>query len=139
VTSVIVDRRPDKGKSTANRQRVLKRLDSALKAQVDKLIARKKLKEHDAAVEVSVERKDVKEPSFGLDPATGAVGRVVPGNEHYRVGDKIPRDPCAAARAAAQDPARATANPMTRTRSASRCPARNTCRCCSTSSNCRRY
>ena len=93
MTSVIVDRRPDKGKSAANRQRVLKRLDSALKAQVDKLIARKKLKEHDAAVEVSVERKDVKEPSFGLDPATGNTGRVVPGNEHYRVGDKIPRDP----------------------------------------------
>jgi uncharacterized sporulation protein YeaH/YhbH (DUF444 family) len=93
VTSVIVDRRPEKGKSTANRQRVLKRLDSALKAQVDKLIARKKLKEHDAAVEVSVERKDVKEPSFSLDPATGSMGRVVPGNEHYRVGDKIPRDP----------------------------------------------
>jgi len=93
VTSVIVDRRPDKGKSTANRQRVLKRLDSALKAQVDKLIARKKLKEHDAAVEVSVERKDVKEPSFGLDPASGSSGRIVPGNEHYRVGDKIPRDP----------------------------------------------
>ena len=93
MTSVIVDRRPDKGKSAANRQRVLKRLDSALKAQVDKLIARKKLKEHDAAVEVSIERKDVKEPSFGLDPATGDTGRVVPGNEHYRIGDKIPRDP----------------------------------------------
>jgi uncharacterized protein len=93
VTSVIVDRRPEKGKSTANRQRVLKRLDSALKAQVDKLIARKKLKDHDAAVEVSVERKDVKEPSFALDAGTGSSGRIVPGNEHYRVGDKIPRDP----------------------------------------------
>ena len=31
--------------------------------------------------------------TFGLDPATGATGRIVPGNEHYRVGDKIPRDP----------------------------------------------
>ena len=39
VTSVIVDRRPDKGKSTANRQRVLKRLSGALKWQVDQLIA----------------------------------------------------------------------------------------------------
>ena len=93
MTSVIVDRRPEKGKSTANRQRVLKRLDSALKAQVDKLIARKKLKEHDTAVEVSVERKDVKEPGFALDAGTGSMGRIVPGNEHYRVGDKIPRDP----------------------------------------------
>jgi uncharacterized protein len=93
VTSVIVDRRPDKGKSTANRQRVLKRLSGALKAQVDQLIARRKLNEHDKAAEVTIERKDVKEPSFSLDPASGASGRVVPGNQHYRVGDKIPRDP----------------------------------------------
>jgi hypothetical protein len=93
VTSVIVDRRPDKGKSVANRQRVLKRLDSALKAQVDKLIARRKLQEHDKGVEVTIERKDVKEPSFTFDPASGAAGRVIPGNDQYRVGDKIPRDP----------------------------------------------
>jgi len=93
VTSVIVDRRPDKGKSVANRQRVLKRLDGALKAQVDKLIARRKLREHDQGVEVTVERKDVKEPSFALDPATGVAGRIIPGNDRYRVGDKIPRDP----------------------------------------------
>jgi uncharacterized sporulation protein YeaH/YhbH (DUF444 family) len=93
VTSVIVDRRPDKGKSVANRQRVLKRLDGALKAQVDKLIARRKLQEHDQGVEVAVERKDVKEPSFSLDPATGVAGRIIPGNDRYRVGDKIPRDP----------------------------------------------
>jgi uncharacterized sporulation protein YeaH/YhbH (DUF444 family) len=93
VTSVIVDRRPDKGKSTANRQRVLKRLDGALKAQVDKLVARHKLQDTDKPVEVTIERKDVKEPSFSLDPASGASGRVIPGNEQYRVGDKIPRDP----------------------------------------------
>jgi uncharacterized sporulation protein YeaH/YhbH (DUF444 family) len=92
VTSVIVDRRPDKGKSTANRQRVLKRLAGALKAQVDQLIARRKINDHDKAAEVTIERKDVREPSFSLDPASGSAGRVVPGNQHYRVGDKIPRD-----------------------------------------------
>ncbi|MEA3173932.1 MAG: uncharacterized protein QOF42_1343 [Gammaproteobacteria bacterium] len=93
MTSVIVDRRPDKGKSTANRQRVLKRLSGALKAQVDQLIARRKLNEHDKSTEVTIERKDVKEPSFSIDPASGDCARVVPGNQHYRVGDKIPRDP----------------------------------------------
>jgi uncharacterized protein len=93
VTSVIVDRRPDKGKSTANRQRVLKRLSGALKSQVDQLIARRKLNEHDKSTEVTIERKDVKEPSFSIDPASGDSARVVPGNQRYRVGDKIPRDP----------------------------------------------
>jgi uncharacterized sporulation protein YeaH/YhbH (DUF444 family) len=93
VTSVIVDRRPDKGKSTANRQRVLKRLDGALKAQVDKLVARHKLQDTDKAVEVTIERKDVTEPRFGLDQQTGESGRIIPGNDQYRVGDKIPRNP----------------------------------------------
>jgi uncharacterized protein len=92
MTSLIVDRRPDKGKSTANRQRVLKRLAGALRAQVDQLIARRKLDELDKAAEVTIERKDVKEPSFSLDSASGASSRVVPGNQRYRVGDKIPRD-----------------------------------------------
>ena len=93
ISGVIVDRRADKGKSTANRQRVLKRLEGALKAQVDKLVARQKLQEHDQAVEVTIERKDVKEPSFSLDPGTGVTARIIPGNDQYRVGDKIPRDP----------------------------------------------
>ncbi len=91
--SVIVDRRPEKGKSTANRQRVLKRLEGALRAQVDQLIARRKLNDHDKAADVAIQRKDVKEPSFSLDAKSGAYGRVIPGNTQYRVGDKIPRDP----------------------------------------------
>ena len=103
MTSVIVDRRAQKGKSTANRQRVLRRLDAALKAQVDKLVARHKLKEFDQSVEVRVERKDVTEPRFVLDPVSGATARVIPGNERYRVGDKIPHDP-AIGRGAGQGP-----------------------------------
>jgi len=93
VTSVIVDRRAQKGKSTANRQRVLKRLDGALKAEVDKLVARHKLKDTDKAVEVTLERKDVTEPRFALDPVSGETGRIIPGNDQYRVGDKIPHNP----------------------------------------------
>lgn len=92
MTTVIVDRRADKGKSTANRQRVLKRMSGALKAQVEQMIARRKLEDHDTAAEVAIERKDVKEHGFSLDPASGTSTRVVPGNQHYRVGDRIPRD-----------------------------------------------
>jgi uncharacterized sporulation protein YeaH/YhbH (DUF444 family) len=93
VTSVIVDRRAQKGKSTATRQRVLKRLDRALKAQVDKLVARHKLQETDKAVEVTIERKDVTEPHFSLDPVSGNTAKIIPGNDQYRVGDKIPYSP----------------------------------------------
>lgn len=93
MTSVIVDRRSDRGKSTANRQRVLKRLSGALKAQVDQLVAQRKLKDQDGAAEVLIERKDVREPTFVLDPSAGTNWRVLPGNHHFRVGDTIPRDP----------------------------------------------
>lgn len=93
MTSVIVDRRSDKGKSTPNRQRLLKRLDGALRAQIDKMVARRKLQDTDQPVEVTVQRKDASEPSFALDPASGVSGRIVPGNDQYRVGDKIPRNP----------------------------------------------
>src|ERR1700722_10820013 len=92
MSSVIIDRRPDRGKSTGNRQRVLKRLEGALRAQVDQMIARRHLSEHDKSADIEIKRKDVKEPRFLLDAKTGAHGRAVPGNANYRVGDKIPRD-----------------------------------------------
>jgi uncharacterized sporulation protein YeaH/YhbH (DUF444 family) len=89
LTSVIVDRRAQKGKSTANRQRLLKRLDGALKAQLDKLVARHKLQDAAHPAEVTIERKDASEPRLILDPASGSSGRIVPGNDKYRIGDKI--------------------------------------------------
>jgi hypothetical protein len=89
LTSVIVDRRTQKGKSTANRQRLLKRLDGALKAQLGKMIARHKLQDAAQPAEVTIERKDATEPRLILDPATGSTGRIIPGNDKYRIGDKI--------------------------------------------------
>jgi len=89
LTSVIVDRRTQKGKSTANRQRLLKRLDGALKAQLGKMIARHKLQDAAQPAEVTIERKDATEPRLILDPASGSSGRIIPGNDKYRIGDKI--------------------------------------------------
>jgi hypothetical protein len=93
LTSVIVDRRAQKGKSTANRQRLLKRLDGALKAQLGKLVARHKMQDTGQPAEVTIERKDATEPRLILDPASGSSGRIVPGNDKYRIGDKIVNSP----------------------------------------------
>lgn len=93
MTSVIVDRRAQKGKSTANRQRLLKRLDGALKAQLGKLVARHKMQDTGQPAEVTIERKDATEPRLILDPASGSSGRIVPGNDKYRIGDKIVNSP----------------------------------------------
>jgi uncharacterized sporulation protein YeaH/YhbH (DUF444 family) len=89
LTSVIVDRRTQKGKSTANRQRLLKRLDGALKAQLGKMIARHKMQDSAQPAEVTIERKDATEPRLILDPSSGSSGRIIPGNDKYRIGDKI--------------------------------------------------
>ncbi len=89
MTSVIVDRRTQKGKSTANRQRLLRRLDGALKAQLGKMIARHKMQDAAQPAEVTIERKDATEPRLILDPASGSSGRIIPGNDKYRIGDKI--------------------------------------------------
>jgi uncharacterized sporulation protein YeaH/YhbH (DUF444 family) len=89
LTSVIVDRRTQKGKSTANRQRLLKRLDGALKAQLGRMIARHKMQDAAQPAEVTIERKDATEPRLILDPASGSSGRIIPGNDKYRIGDKI--------------------------------------------------
>jgi len=93
MSTVIVDRRPQKGKSTGNRQRVLKRLEGALKAQVDKLVARHKLQESDQGAEVTIQRKDMAEPRLVLEQASGASARIIPGNDKYRIGDKIESNP----------------------------------------------
>ena len=89
MTSVIVDRRTQKGKSTANRQRLLKRLDGALKAQLGRMIARHKMQDAAQPAEVTIDRKDATEPRLILDPASGSSGRIIPGNDKYRIGDKI--------------------------------------------------
>ncbi len=91
MTSVIIDRRPQQGKSSANRQRVLRRLNRVLKAQVDDLVGKRKLADLDNGAEVTVGKLDVSEPSFRIDQGTGVSDRVLPGNDRYRVGDRLPK------------------------------------------------
>jgi uncharacterized sporulation protein YeaH/YhbH (DUF444 family) len=89
MTSTIIDRRPQQGKSSANRQRVLRRLNKVLKHQVDQLVSKRRLTDVDTAAEVTVGKLDVSEPNFRIDQGTGASDRILPGNDRYRVGDRL--------------------------------------------------
>lgn len=89
MTSTIIDRRPQQGKSSANRQRVLRRLNKVLKAQVDELVSKRSLADVDSAAEVTVGKLDVSEPNFRIDQGSGISDRVLPGNDRYRVGDRL--------------------------------------------------
>src|SRR5260370_41558731 len=57
------------------------------------MIARHKMQDAAQPAEVTIERKDATEPRLILDPATGSSGRILPGNDQYRIGDKIPNSP----------------------------------------------
>ena len=93
MTSVIVDRRSQSGKSGANRQRLLRRLSVTLRRQVDTLLSRRKLSEMDQVADVTVPQRDLSESTFTLDAASGTINRVLPGNTQFRVGDLIPKPP----------------------------------------------
>ncbi len=93
MASVIIDRRPQQGKSAANRQRVLRRMNKMLKRQVDQLVNQRKMGDMDQSAEVTVQRQDVSEPSFSINQGSGESDRVLPGNGKYQVGDLIPKPP----------------------------------------------
>jgi len=93
MSSVIVDRRPQQGKSSANRQRVLRRLSKILKQQVNDLLNQRNLSDVDGGAEVTVDRKDISQPTFAIDQGTGISDKVLPGNVQYRVGDRIRKPP----------------------------------------------
>jgi len=87
----LIDRRlNDRGKSSVNRERFLRRYKSHVQEAVRRMVGERKLKDLEQGGEVRVPRKDVSEPSFHY----GRIGdreHVLPGNREYVTGDRIPR------------------------------------------------
>jgi uncharacterized protein len=87
----LIDRRlNDRGKSSVNRERFLRRYKSHVQEAVRKMVGERKLADIEQGGEVRVPRKDVAEPAFNY----GRVGdreHVFPGNREYVTGDRIPR------------------------------------------------
>ena len=90
--SVVIDRRPQRGKSAVNRQRVLRRYKAILKQQVDQILSSRKIREVGQGAEVEIARKDLAEPHFTFDSESGDVDWTLPGNDRYRKGDVIKRE-----------------------------------------------
>ncbi|HTR59429.1 MAG TPA: YeaH/YhbH family protein [Casimicrobiaceae bacterium] len=87
----LIDRRlNDRGRSSVNRERFLRRYKSHVQEAVRRMVGERKLSDLEQGGEVRVPRKDVSEPSFNY----GRVGdreHVLPGNREYVAGDRIPR------------------------------------------------
>lgn len=90
--SHIVDRRKnDKGKSTGNRQKFLKRVESQIRKAIPDIISQESIKDSQAGGNVKVPVRGLEEPSFRHDPKTGKKQLVKPGNDQFNEGDRIPK------------------------------------------------
>ena len=86
-SKVVIDRRKNpKGKSLVNRQRFLERVRDSFKESQDDM---KKSINDGTDVNITVSRKQIKEPQFQYDRTTGIWDSILPGNKEYTPGDTI--------------------------------------------------
>ena len=87
----IVDRRNNpKGKSSENRQRLLKRVEDQIKKALPDIIKNTNVKDLTSSNKgVKIPVKGVNEPQFSYDGESGNKRHVNPGNKDYTVGDRI--------------------------------------------------
>lgn len=87
----IVDRRKNpKGKSSENRQRLLKRIEGQIKKALPDIVKNTNVKDLTSSKDkVKVPVKGINEPQFTYDKDSGDRKYVHPGNKEYSEGDKI--------------------------------------------------
>lgn len=85
----VVDRRNNpKGKSSENRQRLLKRLENQIQKALPDIIKNTNVKDLTSSGEkVKIPIKGVGEPQFGYQPGSGNHHHVQPGNKEFSQGD----------------------------------------------------
>ena len=90
---IIIDRRKNSGgKSTGNRQKFIRRVDGQIKKAIPDVIEKgsiEDLAKGKGGVKVPI--KGIKEPKFRYDSEGGDKEYVIPGNDRFQQGDKIPR------------------------------------------------
>jgi uncharacterized sporulation protein YeaH/YhbH (DUF444 family) len=91
--SYIVDRRLNsKNKSMVNRQRFLRRYRQHIKKAVSEAVTRRSITDMENGEKISIPTKDISEPVFHHGSG-GHQERVLPGNDQFIAGDRIPRPP----------------------------------------------
>ena len=87
----IVDRRKNpKGKSSENRQRLLKRVDAQIKKALPDIVKNTNVKDLTSSKEkIKIPIKGISEPQFTYNKDSGDKKHVHPGNKEYTEGDKV--------------------------------------------------
>jgi uncharacterized protein len=89
-----IDRRLNpKDKSLGNRRRFIRRVRSYVKQAVDEAVKKRGIADVDRGGKVSVPADSILEPHFHHASEGGRRERVMPGNKHFRAGDRIDKPP----------------------------------------------
>lgn len=91
---IIIDRRKnDKGKSTDNRRRFVKRVKDQVKDAVKDVIRNGSIKDilSNKGKKIRIPGKGLNQPDFQHDPNGGIKDRVHPGNKQFSTGDRVKR------------------------------------------------
>jgi len=89
--TIIIDRRKNgKGKSSENKQKFLRRYRHSIKDAIKRQIGEQNISDiGNTGADVSIDRRDISEPTFRHDYETGVRRGVNPGNKHFEKGDII--------------------------------------------------
>jgi uncharacterized sporulation protein YeaH/YhbH (DUF444 family) len=89
--SEIIDRRVNgRRKSAANQQRFLKRYKAQVREAVARAVSQRKIADTAQGGKVTIPSRDLNEPTFSIGQG-GLRERVLPGNDSFNTGDRIPR------------------------------------------------
>jgi uncharacterized sporulation protein YeaH/YhbH (DUF444 family) len=89
--SEIIDRRVNgRRKSAANQQRFLKRYKAQVREAVARAVSQRKIADTAQGGKVTIPSRDLTEPTFSVGQG-GLRERVLPGNDSFNTGDRIPR------------------------------------------------
>jgi len=88
-----IDRRSQsRHKSAVNRQRFLRRFKAQVKKAVSNAISNRSISDIENGEKITIPTKDIREPHFHYGYG-GKQEIILPGNQHFIVGDKIKRSP----------------------------------------------
>ena len=88
----IIDRRLNpKGRSLGNRRRFIQRARDQIRESIADSLRKRSVSDVTSGEDVSISPDGIHEPRFLHDPSTGRWTRVLPGNEQFSEGDRIPR------------------------------------------------
>lgn len=91
---IVIDRRKnDKGKSTDNRSRFVRRVKAQVRDAVKDVIKNNSIKEiiSNKGKKIIIPGKGLSQPTFNHSTSGGTKARVLPGNKKYNAGDRSPR------------------------------------------------